>query len=177
MKGGKYSGKSEYYSPAGDLQLECYYKDNLLQGPLIRYYRYNKKKEEQNYEKGNLDGMSTQWYEDGSRMAESTYVKGLLNGPYHEYHAGNRIKVDGQYLQGYYTGTWLYFNFGGEVVGEARFTHGTGKQRSFYPDGRVSHEVYYKDNLKDGEEIEYDPAGKVTSIKVFRHDSLIRSIR
>jgi len=177
IRGGKYYGKAVFYHPTGDLQLECFYKDNLLQGPLIRYYTFNKKKEEQNYDKGNLDGLSTVWDEDGGKLAETTYMNGVLNGPYREYHPDNRIKVQGQYLHGFYTEKWLYFDFSGDIIGEGQFTHGTGKQRSFYPNGKVSHEVHYKDNLKDGEEIEYDLTGMVTSIKIFSHDSLIRNIR
>ena len=137
----------------------------------------NKKKEEQNYDKGNLDGLSTVWYEDGGKFSETTYMNGILNGPYREYHPDNRIKVQGQYLQGFYTGKWLYFDFSGDVVGEGQFIHGTGKERSFYPNGKVSHEVHFKDNLKDGEEMDYDLSDNVTSIKIFSHDSLIRSIQ
>ena len=59
VREGKYYGKSLYYYPTGDIELECFYKDNLLQGPLVRYYSYKKKKEVQNYDKGNLDGLST----------------------------------------------------------------------------------------------------------------------
>jgi antitoxin component YwqK of YwqJK toxin-antitoxin module len=39
------------------------------------------------------------------------------------------------------------------------------------------HEVFYKNNLKDGEEIAYDSIGKVLSLKVFSHDSLVRVVR
>jgi antitoxin component YwqK of YwqJK toxin-antitoxin module len=177
IRGGKYYGKAVFYNPTGDLQLECFYKENLLQGPLIRYYRYNKKKEQQNFDKGNLDGLSTVWYEDGGKLSETTYMNGVLNGPYREYHPDNRIKVQGQYLRGFFSGKWLYFDFSGDVIGVGQFTHGTGTQRSFSPDGIVSHEVHFKDNLKDGEEIEYDQRGKVTFIKIFSRDSLIRSIR
>ncbi len=177
VHGGKYHGKAMFYNPTGDLQLECFYKDNLLQGPLIRYYTFNKKKEQQNYDKGNLDGLSTVWYEDGGKLSETTYMNGILNGPYREYHPDNRIKVQGQYLKGFFSGRWLYFDFSGDIIGEGQFTHGTGNQRSFFSNRKISHEVHYKDNLKNGEEIEYDPTGKVTSIKLFSHDSLIRSIR
>ncbi len=177
IKGGKYYGKSVYYYSSGDIQLECFYKNNLLQGPLIRYYHYNKKKEEQNYDKGNLDGLSTIWYEDGGKFSEAIYMNGILNGPYREYHSNNRLKVQGQYLKGFFTGKWLYFDLNGDIKGEGQFTHGTGKQSSFYPNGKVSHEAHYKDNLKDGEEIEHDLLGKVISIKIFSHDSLIRNLR
>jgi antitoxin component YwqK of YwqJK toxin-antitoxin module len=177
IRGGKYYGKSVFYNPTGDLQLECFYKNNLLQGPLIRYYRYNKKKEQQNFDKGNLDGLSTVWYEDGGKLSETTYMNGVLNGPYREYHPDNHLKIQGQYLQGFYSGKWLYFEFNGDVIGEGQFTHGTGKQTSFYPDGKVSHEVHFKDNLKDGEETEYDQRGIIISKKLYSHDSLIRSIR
>jgi antitoxin component YwqK of YwqJK toxin-antitoxin module len=177
MKGGKYYGRSVYYNPSGDIQLECFYKDNLLQGPLIRYFNYKKKKDEQNYDKGNLDGLSTEWYEDGGKLSEATFMNGILNGPYREYHNNNRLKVQGQYLKGYFTGKWLYYDLSGDIRGEGQFIHGTGKQRSFYQDGKVSHEIHYKDNLKDGEEIEYDLSGKVISIKIFKNDSLINNLR
>ncbi|MCX6248881.1 MAG: hypothetical protein NTW10_14235 [Bacteroidetes bacterium] len=177
VRGGKYYGKAVFYSPNGDIQLECFYKEGILQGPLIRYYPLKKKKELQNYDKGNLDGLSTTWFLDGGKSSETTYMNGILNGPYREYHPNNRIKVQGQYLNGFFAGKWFYFNFNGDIVGEGQFTHGTGNQRSFFPDGKVSHDVPYKNNLKDGEEIEYDPSGKVSSVKIFRNDSLIRVIR
>ena len=177
VRGGEYYGKAIYYLPSGDIELECFYKDNLLQGPLIRFFRFNKKKEVQNYDKGKLDGLSTTYYADGGTSAESTYMNGILNGPYREYHPYNHLKVQGQYLNGFFTGLWLYFESGGDIVGEGHFTHGTGIQRSFFPDGKVSRVVHFKDNLKEGEDIEYSPDGKVVSIKMFSRDSLIRNIR
>jgi len=177
VRDGKYYGKALFYNSSGDLQLECFYKDNLLQGPLIRYFHYLKKKEEQNYDKGNLDGLCTEYYEDGGRLTETTYMNGVLNGPYREYHPGNRIKLQGQYLKGFFTGRWLYFNYSGDIIGDGQFTHGTGRQRSYYDNGKVSHEVHFKNNLKDGEELDYDPSGTVTGIKIFRNDSLIKSIQ
>ena len=104
-------------------------------------------------------------------------MNGVLNGPYREFHPDNRLKVQGQYLKGFYSGKWLYYDLGGDLVGEAEFIRGTGRQRSFYPDGKVSHEVHYKNNLKDGEEIEYSGTGKVSSIKTFRNDTLIRNLK
>jgi antitoxin component YwqK of YwqJK toxin-antitoxin module len=173
IRGGKYYGKAVYYYPNGDVQLECFYKDDILQGPLIRYYTLGRKKEQQNYDKGNLDGLSTTWYPDGGKSSETTYMNGLLNGPYREYHPRDRIKVQGQYLEGFFSGRWFYFGMGGDVVGEAKFIHGTGIQRSYFPDGKISRVVHYKDNRKDGEEVEYDPAGKVVSVSLFRSDSLV----
>jgi len=177
MKGSLYHGKAEYFSATGELLLACAYQNNLLQGPLIRYYALNKKKEEQHYSKGSLDGLSTIWYEDGGKQTEITYMNGILNGPYREYHPDNRIRVEGQYLNGYYSGKWLYYDFNGTIIGEGRFIHGTGKQRLFFPDGKVHHEVNYKDNLKDGEEIEYDSGNNVRSIKIYRKDTLVRNLQ
>jgi antitoxin component YwqK of YwqJK toxin-antitoxin module len=176
-RGGKYYGKATFFYPTGDKQLECFYKENLLQGPMISYYIYNKKKEVQNYDKGNLDGLSTVYYQDGGKLSETTYMNGVLNGPYLEYHSENRLKIQGQYLQGFFTGKWLYFDYGGDIVGDGQFVHGTGKQRSFYPDGKVSREIHFKDNQKEGEEIEYDQDGKISSLKIYSHDSLIRKVR
>jgi antitoxin component YwqK of YwqJK toxin-antitoxin module len=177
VKGGKYYGKALFYYHTGDIQLECFYKDDLLQGPLIRYYTLNRKKEAQNYDKGELDGLSTMWYEDGGKLSETNYMGGVLNGPYREYHPNNRLKVQGQYQQGFFSGKWLYFNVGGDIVGDGKFIHGTGKQRSYYPDGMVRHEVHFKDNLKEGEDTEYDETGKITSLKIYSRDSLVRIIR
>ena len=177
VRNGKYHGKALFYDQSGNLQLECFYKDNLLQGPLLRFFPLNKKKEEQNYDKGNLDGLCTTWYQDGSKQTETTYMNGVLNGPYLEFYPNNRLKIQGQYLKGFYTGRWFFYNFGGDLVGNGQFTHGTGKEDSFFSDGKVSHEVHFKDNLKEGEELEYDSTGRVTSIKIFKHDSLISSLK
>jgi antitoxin component YwqK of YwqJK toxin-antitoxin module len=177
LKGNIYHGKAQYYSSTGQIQLECAYQDNQLQGPLIRFYTFSRKKEEQHYSKGVLDGLSTTWYEDGWKLTETTYLNGVLNGPYREYHPENRIKVEGQYMNGYFSGRWLYYDFSGSVVGDGQFTHGTGIQRLFFPDGSQHRVVHYKDNLKDGEEIEYSERNKVVSIRIYHNDTLIRSLQ
>jgi uncharacterized protein len=177
MKGTLYHGKAEYFSESGDLQLVCTYRDNLLEGPLIRYYPHNRKKEEQRYSRGKPDGLSTVWYEDGGKLSETTYSNGVLSGPYREYHPNQRIRIEGQYLDGFFSGRWLYSDFNGDIIGEGQFIHGTGKQRAFFSDGTVKHEVHYKDNLKDGEEIEYDAGGKIRHVRIFRNDTLIRSLK
>jgi antitoxin component YwqK of YwqJK toxin-antitoxin module len=177
MKGDNYQGKAVYYFESGGIQLECFYKDNLLQGPFIRYWAFNKKKDEQNYEKGNLDGLSTTWYEDGGKETEATYMNGILNGPYHEYHPDNHIRVDGQYLNGFFSGRWLYYDFSGDIIGESQFTHGTGRERAFYSNGNLKHEINFKDNLRDGEEIIYNENKTVRTIYIFSHDTLIRSMQ
>jgi antitoxin component YwqK of YwqJK toxin-antitoxin module len=41
----------------------------------------------------------------------------------------------------------------------------------------VRHEVHFKDNLKEGEDTEYDETGKITSLKIYSRDSLVRIIR
>jgi antitoxin component YwqK of YwqJK toxin-antitoxin module len=177
MNGDKYEGRSVYYFEAGGIQLECNYKNNVLQGPMIRYWSFNRKKDEQNYDKGNLDGVSTSWFEDGGKASEATYKQGVLDGPFRQYHPENRIRVEGQYLNGFYTGRWLYYDMGGNIIAEADFIHGTGRERSFYPNGNLKHEVRFKDNLKDGDEIIYDDNRKINTINSYHNDSLIGVIK
>jgi len=177
MKNKLYHGHAIFWYDNGNKELECYYENNVLQGPKIRYYPSGQKKEEFYYNAGKLDGLSVTWYTDGGKSSECAFINGLMNGPYHEYYPDGAIMVDGHYLGGKFTGKWFYYDSSQKIVGIGNFDHGAGIQRSLYASGNVRKEVHIKDNVKDGEEIDYDVAGKITSIKIFSKGVLKENLK
>lgn len=177
LKNNAYNGHAAYWYDNGNKELECYYLNNILHGPMIRYYPNGHKKEGFSYNMGKLDGLFTSWNTDGSKAAESAFINGILNGPYHEFYPDGTLMVEGHYLDGKFTKKWLYYNSEGNIVGIGNFDHGSGIQQGFYSNGKLKRAVRYKDNLKDGEEIEYDIRGDVTAIRVYRKGNLTETLR
>ena len=60
-----------------------------------------------------------------------------------------------------YDGTWLYYDDYGDLVGEGKYTAGSGEQRYWNPDGSLNTRTQYKNNLKHGTEYHYLPDGEL----------------
>ncbi|MEI6456280.1 MAG: hypothetical protein WCO93_08325 [bacterium] len=170
MHGGQRNGPARYWFEDGNIQMECIYKDDMLNGNLTRYFAYPEgaREEQQTYINDTLDGTDLLWDRAGNVLIQSHFLKGKLHGTYHEFYENKLIKAEGSYVNGNIDGLWLYYDDTGLVVGKGNFTMGNGEQRSFYT-GTVKIKMItrYSNNLKDGAEIEYSPEGKVLRKRIY----------
>jgi len=174
MHGKERNGLAKYWYEDGIIQMECFFKKNKLDGILTRYFATGSKEELQTYKNDTLNGQNLQWDRLGDLVVEAYYVKGKLHGHYRELYPNKQTKTEGIYVNGDIDGQWLYFNESGQVVGQGNFVHGNGIQKSYYPEnGHLKIMTPYKNNLKEGQEIEYSPRGKDSIIKIYSNDNLI----
>jgi antitoxin component YwqK of YwqJK toxin-antitoxin module len=131
LNGNNYEGIARYWYEDGTIQMVCTYKNNVLDGPLTRFYTSGFPKEKRLYLNGKLNGKSISW--DPTRKIQSifNYTNDILDGHYIEYYPNGLIKVEGQYIKGDYHGMWLYYDEGGGIIGEGRFDKGNGFQKAF----------------------------------------------
>jgi len=168
------NGPAKYWYEDGTLQMECTYKNNRLEGSLIRYYLKGFKEEQQKYKNDSLNGPGLFWDRLGNLVIETNYLNGKLHGNYREFYPNKQIKSEGFYIKGNIDGQWLYYNEFGQVIGLGNFHLGNGVQRSFYPEnGKVKILTNYKNNLKEGSEIEYSPEGREIIARIFSKGNLI----
>jgi len=158
--GKKLDGMSIWYYESGNKQLEISYENGLANGKLIRWSAAGTKMLEENYIKGSRSGKSTTWDENGCRLEEKNFVNDTLDGKYFLWYPTGMVKIEGSYLRGMFHGRWDYYNETGLKVGEGNFNKGAGKQRAFSRDRKLTHEVTYWKNMKDGSETWFDASGK-----------------
>lgn len=173
-KKGKLEGKATWYYDNGNKEQEVFYHENVLNGTLKRWYKNGNLETESEYENGKLNGKAISYDNQGNKVMEETYVNDTLEGPYFLYYPNGTVKVEGHYAKGFFTGRWVYYNMSGHVIGTGNFEHGTGIQKSWWPNGKPQRVIHYKDNLKHGEERWYDENGKLERVLVFENGVLVK---
>ena len=76
------------------MQMDCYYRDNLLHGPLREWYPSGQQKSYQEFSNGLLNGECTNWREDGSLELKARYYKGDKHGNFRTYYPGGSLLRD-----------------------------------------------------------------------------------
>jgi antitoxin component YwqK of YwqJK toxin-antitoxin module len=172
MRGDSYNGPASWYFEDGTLQMECTYRNNLLEGRLSRYYTTGMKKEEVYYKGNKADSLYRFWDVAGNLLVEAVYRDSLLDGKFLEFYPGGKLKTEGWYKKGMFEGKWFWYDDDALIAGTADYSAGAGTQRSFYPDGTVQQVIRFRDNQKDGAEEYYDAKGELLEIRYYRNGDL-----
>lgn len=176
VRRGSYEGKATFWYENGKMQLECFYKDNLLDSIMTRWYNTGIRQEVSHYKKNKQDGPIETWDRGGKPASRGTYKDGVLDGEYTEWYPDGTKKIEGTFKNGNYDGFWLYYDNTGRIVGQGVFVNGTGKQKTYYDNGQLEEEVSYLNNKKEGSDITYNPQGKTELIRIYKADSLVNII-
>jgi len=174
-KSGKKNGHAIYYHANGEIQIECNYLNDKLDGVFRRFYGNGTAELFQEYREGQQHGLNRYFDANGNLLIESNYSNGKVNGAYHEWYPNRRIRSEGQYLHGMIDGKWIYYDLAGNIIGTGEFNEGTGVQKSFYENGALKSVNFYKKNNKDGEEITYFPDGKIESRTLYLEGKRVES--
>jgi antitoxin component YwqK of YwqJK toxin-antitoxin module len=173
MLGSKMDGPFRIWYESGVMQQEAFYRNDILNGKMIRWYANGNKESEENYVEGLKNGTFRTWDEYGNLVEEKNFLNDTLHGKYRLYYSSGISRIEGAYSHGLYEGKWEYFSATGLKVGEGNYQKGTGVLSGYNSLGKKIHEVIYVNNQKNGNEVEFNPDGTPKSIKIFRNDSLI----
>jgi antitoxin component YwqK of YwqJK toxin-antitoxin module len=172
-KGMRFHGISTWYYSDGKKQHECTYVNDTLQGTSTRWYNNSRISSVDIYKDNLRHGTSLGYDYDGKLISEVNYKNDTLDGPFKEFYSTGQTKVEGNYLKGMFDGKWMYYNQDGTIVGMGEYKSGSGKQRAWYPDGKLKRIIQYQDNEKHGTEIWYDPEGKIEKTLTYDHGQLV----
>ncbi len=89
-----------YYYEDGRKQMECHYRDNLLQGPLREWYSSGQEQSYQEFSGGLLNGEYKSWREDGSRKLITHYYRGEKHGSFQSYYPNGQMTRNDFYENG-----------------------------------------------------------------------------
>ena len=134
-------GPAREFDENGLLRAEAQYRDNKLEGELVRYD------------------------EKGRPLIREHYVKGQLQGPaqYYTYTAQGIVKTEAQYKNAQLHGEWAsYFPDGSPCI-KAQYQNGKlqGPRISLYPNGQKDCEENYENGKLQGKRVLYFPEGQL----------------
>lgn len=116
IDGKKRTGLWKYYQPNGKTLLsEENYKDGILEGKSVTYYKSGKIAETVFYKNGKLQGNTKRFAENGVLLDDLNYAEGKLNGLAKYYNINGKLIYTGNYENDVKVGKWEYFENGKSV--------------------------------------------------------------
>lgn len=149
--GGQLQGDSIYYHPNGKVWKKIAYDKNKLEGLFEIYLETGSLFQTSCYANGLKQGSSMRYWNDGAVAAEECYCEGLLTSGLYFNRCGELIsQID--------EGTGNRAIFGKDYLCELQeYNNGVqdGKIQVFASNGMLTRLIHMKNNVKDGDEIEY----------------------
>ena len=116
MNGKKRIGLWKYFQEDGKTLLsEENYKNGILEGKVITYYKSGKIVEMLFYKEGKLNGNAKRFAESGNLLDDLNYKEGKLNGLAKYYNIEGKLIYTGVYKNDVKVGKWQYFENGKSV--------------------------------------------------------------
>ncbi|MCB9733126.1 MAG: toxin-antitoxin system YwqK family antitoxin [Deltaproteobacteria bacterium] len=124
-------------------------------------------------------GVWTGYFPDGKRSWDKTFENDVEEGIAHDWHPTGEILREGRYAHGVPDGKHTYVAADGKTVyGTSTITKGTGRWRSFYPDGSPREDGDYDQGAQDGPWTTWFDNGNRDTEQEYSHglrDGVVRS--
>jgi antitoxin component YwqK of YwqJK toxin-antitoxin module len=171
---GKETGTTIYYHhwyPTKIMEVEM--KRGKKNGKFIKRYFNNNVEVEAYYKNDLIEGIEKQYYQNGNLSVETHYIKGMKNGKVTSWYSNGYVRELGAFVNDMFDGEWVNYDNRGLLVGEAFFVKGAGKRATYDEMGRLQCETNFVNNKKDGLEIWYFHSGDVEKKLLFKEDRII----
>jgi antitoxin component YwqK of YwqJK toxin-antitoxin module len=158
--------KAGIYDPDNGKKTDYYYGDvvkaeyTLLNGKIngqVKTYHYNGKiKLIGNYTNGEKNGLFKEYDDSGNLETEYSMSNGELNGVLKTYYSNGKLRRSGNYLKGEEHGSFVEYDEYGTK--EAEYVMANGMKNGVlkvYEDGKIDVSTTFKDDIKNGQRIEY----------------------
>ena len=168
----------EYHTTDGDtwLEYDMTVRNNLMNGPYIRYSGPGEKMSSGNYANGSREGQWKFYYPEGHEVC--TYRDDKKEGPATLYYKSGKVADQYSYREDekYNDGDVKAFYEDGSPKKSGHFTEGRmdGKFLAWYPNGQLRYEENYVNNQQEGQTIAYDADGKVLTNDFYKGGLLVR---
>lgn len=105
-----------YFANSEVIKEEMNYKNGLLHGEMISYYRNGNTRRQGHFLDGKMDGKWDSWYQNGTKRYTACYVNDTLNGEFIEWYDTGVLKGKGLYAQNKPMGNWVAYDEAGMIV-------------------------------------------------------------
>jgi len=159
------NGEKRDYHYGDVLKAEYKLSMGKIDGPLKLYHYNGKLKKIGHYTNGIENGLFKEFDEKGNLEAEYSTSNGELNGSLKTYYSNGRLKKLASFIKGNEHGIFVEYDEYGTKDAEYVMANGmkNGVLR-IYKEGRLSVSTTFKDDIKNGQYIEYyynDESGKL----------------
>jgi antitoxin component YwqK of YwqJK toxin-antitoxin module/tetratricopeptide (TPR) repeat protein len=167
---GKEVGEWKYYFRDGSVSGHGSYVDGDDEGVWTWYYEGGQKSSETEYHNGERHGFRKFYYQNGEMESWSNYKYGLRHGEQKYYDELGQLQLVRYYHFGTFLG-YAYPGSNGELVEMIPYTKNL-EIKSYFKNGKVSHESTFKDGFYQGTSKYYHSNGKVAEEKEYVNGSL-----
>jgi antitoxin component YwqK of YwqJK toxin-antitoxin module len=151
-------GKWQFFSAKtnGHLVWEEEYKDNLRNGPSIKYFPDNSLAEKVFYVNDLRTGEWLQYFQNGKICLKANYVEGKLQGSFEVFFDNGKPEFIGQYKDDMRDGSWKIYNSDGSLKYKVEYIDGVAtnsemlKKESDYLDSLEKNKGKFADPEKTG---------------------------
>lgn len=172
---GKEHGTCKYYfiNAPHPLKIEMEMRNGKRQGDFVKYYINGRLETRCTYQNDLLEGTEECYHIKGYRTSVTNYLHGKKHGQYVLYYPNGEIVEQGFFYEDLFDGEWLYYDDRGVLIGEGHYDKGTGVQKGYNLNGNLVRVVHYKDNQKNGDDIELNSEGDTVKITVYENDRIV----
>ncbi len=175
-KDGKLNGDCFWYFSNGRPDMKAHYDMNVMEGEVLRWYENGNIQSRYYIKKDQYDSIFESYNVFGNLVKIEHYKEGVLHGEYKQWYDSGKLFMEGAYNEGMLHGKWMVYYEGGAVGSVATYENGAGLQKGYSPDGTLITEINYKDNVRDGNEIQYNRDGSVKEILVWDSGEFVKTI-
>jgi antitoxin component YwqK of YwqJK toxin-antitoxin module len=108
-----YKGLNEEFYKNSSKQIECYYKNDRLNGEYYSWFKTGEYEKKCSYTDDLLDGKYTEWYNNKVKYIECYYKKDKLNGKYENWWGNGNKNIEYYYIDNIITGNYNEWNVKG----------------------------------------------------------------
>ncbi|MBO2524266.1 MAG: hypothetical protein CW341_00985 [Bacteroidetes bacterium] len=172
---GKEHGTCKYYfiNAPHPLKIEVEMRNGKRHGNFTKYYINGRLETRCTYQNDLLEGVEECYHIKGYRTSVTNYLHGKKHGQYVLYYPNGEIVEQGFFYEDLFDGEWLYYDDRGVLIGEGHYDKGTGVQKGYNLNGNLVRVVHYKDNQKNGDDIELNSEGDTVKITVYENDRIV----
>ncbi len=196
-------GEVKEFTESGKLKTEAVYKNNKLNGVLIRYREDGKILSKETYENGILKGaaeynsyiknnvLCTQCFyknavlegdfiitqPDGTVREKACYVKGRLHGPHKTFYSNGMQEVIENFVDGKLHGERNLFFPTGQLWYQEYYLNGRldGERTEFFVTGTPRLNELYSEGLLNGQRNTYDEQGNLIASEEFHWGNIVHN--
>ncbi len=140
-------GLWKYYGIDGRLVTTVEYKEGVLNGKEIKYWRNGNKLEQKTWTNGKMSGVWYRYYENGTDLLQAKMVDGKRHGGFQMFHKTGRLEVKGQYYNNLRVGRWVFYDKDDKIVRDTEYKNGIADDQEEY-DSKLTKMVKAWEDMK-----------------------------
>ena len=172
---GKEHGTCKYYfiNRPHPIKIEMEMKNGKRHGAFVKYYINGHIETRCTYQNDLLEGMEECYHIKGYKTTVTNYSHGKKHGAYMSYYPNGEIIEQGSFYEDLFDGDWSYYDDRGVLIGEGKYDKGTGVQKGYNLNGNLTRIIHYRDNQKNGEDIELNNEGDTLKVTMYENDRIV----